>query len=125
MGIDIYARWKGQTDAEEAAQYVGFSVAHGHVGYLREAYHGEPYATRYLVQEAFDDPDGTAQIPAALLRERLAHTLALVAVREQVVYDEHETEAIREVQQSFEDFVALCEDKERETGEPVTIIASY
>ncbi len=125
MGIAIYARWKGQTDAEEAAQYAGFSVLHGHVGYLREAYHGEPYATRYLVHEAFEQPDGKAQIPAAVLRERLAHTLALVAVREQVVYDEHDPEAILEVQQSFERFVELCEQKERATGEPVIIIASY
>ena len=55
MGIDIYARWKGQTEAEEQAQNTGFSAVHGHVGYLREAYHGEPYATRYLAAEAFEN----------------------------------------------------------------------
>jgi hypothetical protein len=49
MGIDIYMRWKGQTDEETQAQFVGFSVVHGHVGYLREAYHGAPYATKYGV----------------------------------------------------------------------------
>jgi len=42
-------RWNGQTKAEIEAQYTGFSVVHGHVGYLREAYHGAPYATEYLV----------------------------------------------------------------------------
>jgi hypothetical protein len=125
MGIAIYARWKGQTDAEEAAQSAGCSVVHGHVGSLREAYHSEPYATRYLVPEAFEHPTGRVQIPAAVLREQLPQTLALVAVREQVVYDEHDPEAIREVQQRFERFVELCEAKERDTGEPVTIIASY
>ena len=46
MGIDIYARWNGQSSAEQQAQYTGFSIEHGHVGYLREAYHGAPYATR-------------------------------------------------------------------------------
>src|SRR5438128_1651131 len=49
MGIDIYAYWDGMTDAEEAAQITGMSVVRGHVGYLREAYHGEPHATRVLV----------------------------------------------------------------------------
>src|SRR5436190_22708981 len=53
-GIDIYAHWSGKTAAEERAQINGLSVAHGHVGYLREAYDGEPYATRELVPEAFD-----------------------------------------------------------------------
>jgi hypothetical protein len=42
MGIDIYAEWRGQTDAESDAQVAGFSGVHGHVGYLREAYHGGP-----------------------------------------------------------------------------------
>ena len=70
MGIDIYARWPGQTEAETDAQGTGYSIAHGHIGYLREAYHGEPYATRVLVPEAFDrvaHPSG-APIPAATLR---------------------------------------------------------
>ena len=77
MGIDIYARWPAQTAAEKEAQCTGFSIEHGHVGYLREAHHGEPYATRVLVPEAFDHethPEGAA-IPAKTLRERLAETL--------------------------------------------------
>jgi hypothetical protein len=32
MGIDIYAKWDGMTEAEEDAQATGFSVEHGHVG---------------------------------------------------------------------------------------------
>ena len=125
MGIDIYAHWQGQTEAEQEAQWTGFSVEHGHMGYLREAYHGEPYATPSLVREAFDHPDRAVQIPAAVLRERLPHTLALAAVREQVVYHEYDLKAIRVVQQSFEDFVELCERNEQETGQPVTIVASF
>src|SRR5665213_1209510 len=54
MGIDIYAEWHGMSDAEKKAQVTGFSVEHGHVGYLREAYHGEPYATHVLLAESFE-----------------------------------------------------------------------
>jgi succinate dehydrogenase/fumarate reductase flavoprotein subunit len=92
---------------------------------LRESYHGEPYATEYLVSEAFTHSDGAAQIPAAVLRERLARTLELVEKRERSVYRETNPEEIGAVQHSFTAFVKLCERKEQETGEPVTIIASY
>jgi hypothetical protein len=123
MGIDIYARWKGQTDEEIKAQITGFSVVHGHVGYLREAYHGEPYATKYLLQEAFERPD-RCQIPASVLRERLPHTLELVEKRVRV-HGPAEAAVLARVKQSFVDFVELCEAKERATGEPVLIIASF
>ncbi len=125
MGIDIYANWKGQTKEEKEAQVTGFSVAHGHVGYLREAYHGEPYATRYLVREAFENKFGQATIPATKLRERLGATLDLVEEREREVYNETDSRVIAKAKKSFTDFVELCEEKERETGEAVTIIASY
>ena len=124
MGIDIYTRWKGQTKEEVHAQYTGFSTVHGHVGYLREAYHGAPYATKYLLREAFERPD-RCQIPASVLRERLPQTLALVEERERKVYGETDAAAIAEVKKSFVDFVELCEAKERATGTPVLIIASF
>lgn len=128
MGIDIYARWPRQTAEEEAAQITGFSIEHGHVGYLREAYHGEPYATRVLMPEAFDHemyPDG-APIPAATLRERLPETLAAATARQLLVYNQDsDNEDTRAVLKSFTEFVELCERKERETGEPCTIAASY
>lgn len=125
MGIDIYARWNGQSVEDEEAQFTGFSTVHGHLGYLREVYHGEPYATRHLVREAFESATGEVRIPSALLRERLPETLELVLERERDVYGETDEKRIRAVQQSFIDFVELCERKERETGEPVTVIASY
>lgn len=53
MGIDIYARWKNQTPKQVQEQFTGFSAVHGHVGYLREAYRGNPYATYYMFQEVF------------------------------------------------------------------------
>lgn len=124
MGIDIYARWKGQTASEKEAQDEGlWSDHHGHVGYLREAYHGEPYATRFLCGEAFES--GRATIPAEVLKERLPETLRLAEKRERVVYEETEPAEIAAVLKSFRDFVALCDEKERETGQPVEIVASF
>lgn len=71
MGIDIYLSWKGMTKKEKKAQISGFSVTHGAYGYLREAYHGGPYATKILVREAFEAKDCKAKIPAAVMEERL------------------------------------------------------
>jgi hypothetical protein len=123
MGIDIYARWKGQTAKEKKAQITGWSVLHGHVGYLREAYHGEPYATHYLVSEAFKG--GEVKIPAAVLRERLPHTLEIARERQRTLYKETDERDTQAILQSFIDFVELCERKETETGGPVTITASF
>ena len=125
MGIDIYAKWRNQTAKESVAQSEAWQeAAQGKIGYLREAYHGKPYATRYMCAEAFDAENGEAQIPAATLRARLDKTLELAAERERTVYQSSEEET-EEVVQSYRDFVALCEQKEDETGEPVLIIASY
>ena len=123
MGIDIYAEWRGQSDGERQAQSAaGFSVTSGNVGYLREAYHGEPYATKFLCGEAFET--GRASIPAATLAERLPRTLAIAEQRERKLYKATDSE-VEEVKQSYRDFVALCETMERKTGEPVSIVASY
>lgn len=73
MGIDIYLEWDGMEEEEKSAQDTGFSITAGAAGYLREAYHGGPYATRILVREAFEAEDCRAQIPAAIMRERLTH----------------------------------------------------
>lgn len=125
MGIDIYVEWKGITEAEQDAQITGFSVEHGHVGYLREAYHGEPYATRVLVEEAFLHPHGRALISADLLRDRLPEVLELAEKREREVYEVTDPAEIERVLQSYRDFVALCAQKEEETGEPCLINASW
>src|SRR6185437_13507487 len=75
MGIDIYAEWDGMTEREKQAQICCFSIFHGHVGYLREAYHGEPYATKVLVPEAFEEL--RVPIYAARLQERLPAVLVV------------------------------------------------
>ncbi len=86
MGIDIYATWRGQTEGERKAQITGFSVVHGRVGYLREAYHGAPYVTKYLVSEAFASETGEAAIPAAVMRSRLPAAVLMSMYREHKVY---------------------------------------
>lgn len=167
MGIDIYLEWDGMEEEEKSAQATGFSTTSGNVGYLREAYHGGPYATRILVREAFEAENCRAQIPAETMRERLTHVtepamsgeghqlaemvLGMIqatgaevvegggirsdttrpmtveeAVRERQrrLYGEDEAHIDRVVR-SFRDFVALAEEKERQTGKPCTIYASY
>lgn len=124
MGIDVYLRWNGQTVAEEQAQYTGFSIEHGHVGYLREAYHGSPYATKVLVPEGWGDTlyeDGIP-IKASTLRERLPAVLKAAEERERNVYNSKKPNP--NILKSYEDFVALAERKEAETGEPCRIIVS-
>lgn len=180
MGIDVHMSWKNKTDDESAAQITGFSITSGNVGYLREAYHGGPYVTHYLVSEAFgDDSEEGPKIPAATLRQRLPNAIVLALIREAVVYGGDnpaiiemkgdndlgkslrncfseikrigETEgctelvALEDVPQgvfeaiklsiashtlpdyalAYVEFVELAEQKESETGEPVSVYASY
>ena len=88
MGIDIYMRWDGMTEADREKQYTGFDATVGEVGYLREAYHGSPYATKYLVEEAFEDGADDVHIPAKELRKRLPLTKDIVIQRFKEVYKE-------------------------------------
>jgi hypothetical protein len=167
MGIDIYLKWDGMTEEDQQKQYTGMSTISGEVGYLREAYHGGPYATKILCREAFETDNCEAQIPAETLRERLTHVTEPVigangghmaaamfselmktsgmavsgqvlsditcpmtveeAIRERYkrLYPDAGTEEVDRVVQSFQDFVALAERKEAETGKPCTIYASY
>jgi hypothetical protein len=119
MGIDVYARWDGQTEAERQAQYTGFSIMHGHVGYLREAYHGDPYATKVLFPECFENEDDVA-IPAAKLRERLPDAINATRAR----YADSDGKFIAEVIASVVSFVELYERLESEGKNP-RVYVSY
>lgn len=174
MGIDVYLKWKNMDQDDEKQQITGFSTVEGRRGYLREAYHGGPYATKILCREAFESETCEAQISAATMRERLTNVtepargceggdfaaMLMTAIFRKITQDTTETldgativgmhngdprtqpmtveEAVimrnerlyggdgtEEVLQSFRDFVALAERKERETGEPCTVYASY
>jgi len=122
MGIDIYLKWHGQTVSDEKIQAMGYSTEAGHLGYLREAYHGAPYATKELMPEAFNAKSGSAKIPAARLSARLPGVLKTAAIRNQRLYHGDQQDKVLE---SFKAFVALAELKEQETGKPCTIVASY
>src|SRR4051794_25226834 len=111
MVMAINARWKDQGLEEKRAQITRFDVSKGHVGHLWELY--SPCVTYALVPEAFEN--GEAQIPAALMRERLPEVVARVQ-QEGLVLEEG-----RELVRSIMNFVAFCEEKEWDTGEPCTI----
>lgn len=168
MGIDVYLEWDDMTKEEKQAQCTGFSAVAGDVGYLREAYHGGPYATRIIAREAFESDNCVAEIPAAIMRERLSnvtepaynvnggHKIAAKicdafkkyvgkdaaptvlpdttrpmtveeAVRERcaTLYPDIDAELVEQKVQAYKDFVALAEAKERQTGKPCRVIASY
>ncbi len=141
MGIDVFMSWSSgpSFDGNHGQAFRGAN------GYLREAYHGGPYATVVLVPEAFGDAGRTAQafgldvvestavgtdaagyalIPANVLRARLPAALLTVARRYRAVYDEECGEghpALRE----FVEFVELAERMEAELGRPVGVLASW
>lgn len=126
MGIDVYLRWELQTDEERDAQITGFSIGHGHVGYLREAYHGEPYATMALLPECF--AEGASCEPqvlsAATLRERLPQAMKLALQREREVYKNPDANEDSPAVRSFAEFVALAERLEAQ-GQEVSVVASW
>ena len=123
MGIDIYMRWDGMTEEDREKQYTGFDATVGEVGYLREAYHGGPYATHYLVEVAFEDGADDVHIPAKELRKRLPLTKEIVIQRFRDVYKE-EIEEDNVFVKAFEDFVKLSEALEEEGRKP-TVYASF
>lgn len=139
MGIDILLSWDAMTEAERAAQLTGFAIDAGHVGYLREAYHGGPYATQVLVPEAFHcaqlgveaaraagfdvDEMAAVHIPAATLRGRLEAVCGVVIARAAKVYDDQLTPDSPEVR-AFVEFVELAERLQGE-GRCPRVFASF
>lgn len=109
MGIDIYMRWELITEEQKEAQLCGFDVTKGATGYLREAYHGEPYATQVLLPETFNVGGAPVHIPAATLRERLPETIATAIRREREVYKGDDVNEESPCVQSFVAFVELAE----------------
>lgn len=124
MGIDIYMRWDNITEEEEQNQYCGWDCHSGHLGYLREAYHGEPYATKIFVAEAFESVSCMARIPARVLYERLEYVGSLAIQRDMDIYNCSREVAMLSAK-TYADFASLASRKELETGSPVNIMASY
>lgn len=124
MGIDVYLHWDGQTKAEEEKQYTGYSVTSGHVGYLREAYHGEPYVTIFLFGPEWDDDAKLSEglvIKNADLVSRLPKALVIANQRNAKLYHGSQQEGVLK---SFEDFVALHGRLEKEGKHPRIVISA-
>jgi hypothetical protein len=114
MGRDIYLRWDGMTEADKQAQYTGYSVEHGHVGYLREASHGNPYATDVLFTGDWGEiPEDGLVIENATLKERLPETIKTAIRREVEIYHGVKIDMNSPVVKSFADFVQLHGEKEK------------
>ena len=130
MGIDCYLvnPDSGELHAEETGQRdrMGFNTLSGDAGYLREAYHGGPYATHVLLEEGWNDGDiddkGNFSLPASTLRNRLSETLEAAAIRNKSLYSGQDEEGVLE---SFKDFVALAEKLEEKNGKPCKFHVSY
>ncbi len=128
MGIDVYLRWDGQTGKEEKAQITSWNTGMGHVGYLREAYHGEPYATEELFGFFWEEPqpeDGY-KIENVELKKRLPAALKASAERHRLKYGENGDPDKPEESyflKSFVDFVNLHERLEKEGKKPRIVVS--
>ncbi len=124
MGIDVYLNWDQQTKAEKEAQYTGFDITKGNVGYLREAYHGGPYATKVLVPEAWaEGSDGDVTLPTATLKKRLPAVIKTVKERAAAIYKEKLSDD-DPIVKSFADFVALHERLELAGLNPRIVVSA-
>lgn len=100
MGIDVYLKPKNQTEEEREAQLTGFSIVDGHNGYLREAYHGGPYATQILLPECWEEEGMIEEsekrygyrIPVEKLKERLPYVMLASLIRHYLKYENSEQE---------------------------------
>lgn len=116
MGIDVYLHWKKQSKKDAKKQITGWKIDKGDVGYLREAYHGGPYATRVLAPEGWDDKIDQGEygvpIPAATLRERLPAVVLTAIYRNHIVYEQgHDPSEVH-----------IADDKEAAAGDILTLV---
>lgn len=137
MGIDVYLCWDNMSEDEHKAQFNSGDTDGGKIGYLRESYHGEPYATRVLMPEGWDQalwdghnddclyhcPHGEVRIPAATLVGRLEETCGTAIRRAELVYSDDIDQDDPHVQ-AFIDFVKLVQEKELAGLDP-RIFVSY
>jgi hypothetical protein len=72
MGIDIFM----SVPSGFCEDWNPNKSIHERDGYLRESFHGKPYATRYFVEEAFK-ADQPVAIATSVLRARLPATVMI------------------------------------------------
>ena len=83
MGIDMYMRWKGMDSSDTDAQFA--LEGGGSVGYLRESYHGGPYATQIIAPECWSG-EQEQRIPAKTLASRAPHAVVAALIRDATIY---------------------------------------
>lgn len=115
MGFDVYLKWDGITTDEESAQITGYSLVHGHVGYLRWSYE-EPNPVLALLKPWMTDdyPEEISGVPSADLVKRLPKAKDTI-----LSYDDMSDQAKVEIVESFANFVLLYEKKEKDGLNPV------
>lgn len=111
MGYNIYLQWDGMTKKDQEAQYTGFSIVHGHVGYLRESYGGRCHATHILQDLAGGDYELT--IDNYKLADKKNEIIEAIEVRYK------DSEIKDEVVKSWVAFIALHKEKEEAGLNPV------
>lgn len=122
MGIDVYLCWDGQTEEEKEAQITGYSMTHGHVGYLRGAYSKRGISD--IICALF--PEGRHKVYDEE-KERAGFRLDVKKLRQDLetvkkIYKDDDR--MLDVHwKSFEDFVALAEKKEEEGKNPRVIMS--
>jgi len=121
MGIDIYLEWELMTDEDKEAQLCGFDITKGATGYLREAYHGEPYPSMILMPETFDRAMEPVHIPAATLRERLPAAIEAAIERERTIYDGEAVDEDTPCVASYREFVEKAERLEAAGQRPLIV----
>jgi len=82
-----------------AAKWQPNKDIHEQEGYLRESYHGKPYATRYFVEEAFRAEEPIA-ISVGVLRSRLPATVMIANYRYHALYEQGRNPALHEVSEN-------------------------
>ncbi len=65
------------------------------------------------------------EVSARLLRERLPRVLEVARTHELMLYGVLDETRFGAIARSLSDFVALCEAKEKQTGQPVLIRAAW
>ena len=129
MGIDVYLHKHGESEpyiySQEKEGFM-WGVWNGEHGYLREAYHGGPYATKELLPECWKDGYEGELIPikSSVLKKRLDIVVDTSRERSTILYKE-DPEDTDKTAQSFIDFVELASRLEKESGYPCKFYASY
>lgn len=111
MGLDIYLKWEGQTEEERQAQFTGFDITKGHVGYLRSSYCNS--AKLRIFDQLFGNNVGEEEFYPKVGEL----SVNLKDIDFTPLKDEYNQDLYKEAVQSIQDFVKLCEKKIVELGE--------